>query len=105
MVGHAPWGVGVAEYFYNLYEYLDGFRKYGEFDGGQYYDQPENVCYSTKAEVEAWLYGGNLPRSMLNYESLIDEVNREIKKLSKTGLILGKHNEELSTVLLALSAL
>ncbi|MBB5074495.1 hypothetical protein HNQ69_001647, partial [Bartonella callosciuri] len=33
-VGHAPWGLGVAEYFYNLYEYPDGRREYEEFDGG-----------------------------------------------------------------------
>ncbi|ETS04091.1 hypothetical protein Q655_01663, partial [Bartonella henselae JK 51] len=54
-----------------------------EFDGGQYYKIPENADFSTKAQVKAWRYGGNLPRSVLNYEPLIDEINREIKKLSK----------------------
>ncbi|WP_375651415.1 MULTISPECIES: hypothetical protein [unclassified Bartonella] len=79
-VGHAPWGLGVAEYFYNLYEYDDGTREYEEFDGGQYHEMPENVDYSTKAQVKAWIYGGDLPRSVLSCEALIDEVNREIKK-------------------------
>ncbi|WP_375663841.1 hypothetical protein [Bartonella sp. CL63NXGY] len=79
-VGHAPWGLGVAEYFYNLYEYDDGTREYEEFDGGQYHEVPENVDYSTKAQVKAWIYGGDLPRSVLSCEALIDEVNREIKK-------------------------
>ncbi len=79
-MGHAPWGLGVAEYFYNLYEYEDGMREYEEFDGGQYHEMPENVDYSTKAQVKAWIYGGDLPRSVLSCEALIDEVNREIKK-------------------------
>ncbi|WP_375621778.1 hypothetical protein [Bartonella sp. AA97HXZ] len=84
-VGHAPWGLGVAEYFYNLYEYEDGMREYEEFDGGQYHEMPENVDYSTKAQVKAWIYGGGIPKSVLNYEPLIDEINKEIKKLSKTA--------------------
>ncbi|MGF7158114.1 hypothetical protein [Bartonella heixiaziensis] len=79
-VGHTPWGLGVAEYFYNLYEYDDGMREYEEFDGGQYHEMPEKVDYSTKAQVKAWIYGGDLPRSVLSCEALIDEVNREIKK-------------------------
>ncbi|WP_375692804.1 hypothetical protein [Bartonella sp. AP213QHHD] len=79
-VGYAPWGLGVAEYFYNLYEYEDGSREYEEFDGGQYHEIPEKVDYSTKAQVKAWIYGGDLPRSVLSCEALIDEVNREIKK-------------------------
>ncbi len=79
-VGYAPWGLGVAEYFYNLYEYEDGSREYEEFDGGQYQEMPSNVDYSTKAQVKAWIYGGDLPRSVLSYEPLIDEVNRKIKK-------------------------
>ncbi|WP_375692922.1 hypothetical protein [Bartonella sp. AP213QHHD] len=79
-VGYAPWGLGVAEYFYNLYEYEDGMREYEEFDGGQYHDMPENVDYSTKAQVKAWIYGGDLTRSVLSCEELIDEVNRENKK-------------------------
>ncbi|WP_375684285.1 hypothetical protein, partial [Bartonella sp. CB15SXKL] len=79
-VGHAPWGLGVAEYFYNLYEYDDGTREYEEFDGGQYHEMPEKVDYSTKAQVKAWIYGGGIPKSVLSCEALIDEVNREIKK-------------------------
>ncbi|WP_273719588.1 MULTISPECIES: hypothetical protein [Bartonella] len=79
-VGHAPWGLGVAEYFYNLYEYDDGMREYEEFDGGQYHEMPTNIDYSTKAQVKAWIYGGDLPRSVLSYEALIDEVNKKIKK-------------------------
>ncbi|WP_175869456.1 hypothetical protein [Bartonella gabonensis] len=84
-VGHAPWGLGVAEYFYNLYEYEDGMREYEEFDGGQYQDHeiPANVDYSTKAQVKAWIYGGDLPKNVLNFESLIDEVNAKIKKRTK----------------------
>ncbi len=74
-VGYVPWGTGVSEYFYNLYEYEDGMREYEKFDGGQYFEIPKNVCYSTKAEVEAWCYGGRVPRSVLNYEPLIDEIN------------------------------
>ncbi|WP_375635675.1 hypothetical protein [Bartonella sp. MR90HLJMH] len=84
-VGHAPWGLGVAEYFYNLYEYDDGTREYEEFDGGQYHEMPCKVDYSTKAQVKAWVYGGGIPQSVLNYEPLIDEINKEIKKLSKTA--------------------
>ncbi len=42
-VGHAPWGLGVAECFYNLYEYEDGMREYEEFDGGQYHEIPNKV--------------------------------------------------------------
>ncbi|CAK01393.1 hypothetical protein BT_0997 [Bartonella tribocorum CIP 105476] len=79
-VGHAPWGLGVAEYFYNLYEYEDGMREYEEFDGGQYQEMPNKVDYSTKAQVKAWIYGGDLPKSVLSCEALIDEVNAKIKK-------------------------
>ncbi len=79
-VGYTPWGLGVAEYFYNLYEYEDGSREYEEFDGGQYHDMPNKVDYSTKAQVKAWVYGGDLPRSVLSCEPLIDEVNAKIKK-------------------------
>ncbi|WP_375623503.1 MULTISPECIES: hypothetical protein [unclassified Bartonella] len=84
-VGYTPWGLGVAEYFYNLYEYENGMREYEEFEGGQYHEIPERVDYSTKAQVKAWVYGGGIPKSVLNYEPLTDEINKEIKKLSKTA--------------------
>ncbi len=45
-----------------------------------YKSMPCKVDYSTKAQVKAWIYGGDLPRSVLSCEALIDEVNREIKK-------------------------
>ncbi|WP_039762464.1 hypothetical protein, partial [Bartonella queenslandensis] len=82
--------LGVAEYFYNLYEYDDGMREYEEFDGGQYHDHeiPSNVDYSTKARVKAWLYGGDLPRSVLSYEPLIDEVNKKIKKRTEKDCLI-----------------
>lgn len=86
--GHAPWGLGVAEYFYNLYEYDDGMREYEEFEGGQYHEKPERVDYSTKAQVKAWIYGGDLPRSVLSYEPLIDEVNKKIKKRTKKDQLI-----------------
>ncbi|WP_375670516.1 hypothetical protein [Bartonella sp. PS7NMGDW] len=84
-VGYVPWGDGAEEYFYNLYEYEDGTRECEKFDGGQYYKTPKNADFSTKAQVKAWVYGGNIPKSVLNYEPLIDEINKEIKKLSKTA--------------------
>ncbi|WP_375650715.1 hypothetical protein [Bartonella sp. OT172YNZD] len=84
-VGYVPWGDGAAEYFYNLYEYEDGTRECEKFDGGQYYTIPEKADFSTKAQVKAWVYGGAIPKSVLNYEPLIDEINREIKKLSKSA--------------------
>ncbi|WP_208431279.1 hypothetical protein [Bartonella doshiae] len=87
-VGHAPWGLGVAECFYNLYEYEDGMREYEEFDGGQYHEIPNKVDYSTKAQVKAWIYGGDIPKSVLSYEALIDEVNREIKKRTKDDQLI-----------------
>ncbi|UNE55463.1 hypothetical protein [Bartonella machadoae] len=80
-VGYVPWGDGAAEYFYNLYEYEDGARECEKFDGGQYYTIPKNADYSTKAQVKAWVYGGRVPKSVLNYEPLIDEINKEIKAL------------------------
>ncbi|GAA5105610.1 hypothetical protein [Bartonella jaculi] len=84
-VGYVPWGDGAAEYFYNLYEYEDGRRECEKFDGGQYYEIPKNADFSTKAQVQvkAWIYGGAIPKSVLNYEPLIDEINKKIKKLSK----------------------
>ncbi|MCL6230039.1 hypothetical protein [Bartonella bilalgolemii] len=81
-IGHVPWGDGAAEYFYNLYEYEDGTRECEKFDGGQYYTIPENADFSTKAQVKAWIYGGNVPRNILNIEPLIEEVNKNIKKHS-----------------------
>ncbi len=84
-VGYVPWGDGAAEYFYNLYEYEDGRRECEKFDGGQYYTIPENADFSTKAQVKAWVYGGAIPKSVLNYEPLIDEINKEIKKLSEAS--------------------
>ncbi|UNF44748.1 hypothetical protein MNL07_03340 [Bartonella krasnovii] len=83
VVGHVPWGDGAAEYFYNLYEYEDGRRECEKFDGGQYYEIPKNADFSTKAQVKAWIYGGNFPKSVLSFEPLIDELNAKIKKLSK----------------------
>ncbi|WP_375694008.1 hypothetical protein [Bartonella sp. AD24XZML] len=87
-VGYAPWGLGVAEYFYNLYEYEDGSREYEEFDGGQYHEMPNKVDYSTKAQVKAWIYGGDLPRSVLSCEPLIDEVNTKIKKRTEKDQLI-----------------
>ncbi|WP_375607168.1 hypothetical protein [Bartonella sp. AC142YNZD] len=84
-VGYVPWGDGAEEYFYNLYEYEDGTRECEKFDGGQYYTVPEKADFSTKAQVKAWVYGGKLPKSVLDYEPLIDEINREIKKLSEAS--------------------
>ncbi len=45
----------------------------------------QNADFSTKAQVKAWVYGGAIPKSILNYEPLIDEINKEIKKLSKAA--------------------
>ncbi|UNF37782.1 hypothetical protein MNL04_03130 [Bartonella krasnovii] len=89
-VGYVPWGLGVSEHFYNLYEYADGTREYEEFDGGQYqdYEMPTNIDYSTKAQVKAWVYGGNLPKSVLSYEPLIDEINVQIKKRTKDDQLI-----------------
>lgn len=87
-VGYAPWGLGVSEHFYNLYEYEDGAREYEEFDGGQYHEIPIKVDYSTKAQVKAWIYGGNLPKSVLNLEPLIDEVNEKIKQRTKDNQLI-----------------
>ncbi len=55
-------------------------REYEEFDGGQYHEIPNKVDYSTKAQVKAWIYGGDLPKNILNFEALIGEVNGKIKK-------------------------
>ncbi|UNE54931.1 hypothetical protein [Bartonella machadoae] len=85
--GHAPWGLGVSECFYNLYEYEDGSREYEELQGGQYHEIPQNADYSTKAQVKAWLYGGNIPTSVLNYEALIDEINKTIPKQGYEPLV------------------
>ncbi len=52
-----------------------------------YKSMPCKVDYSTKAQVKAWIYGGDLPRSVLSYEALIDEVNEKIKQRSKEPLI------------------
>lgn len=87
-VGHVPWGMGVSEHFYNLYEYEDGAREYEEFDGGQYHEIPIKVDYSTKAQVKAWIYGGDLPKSVLSYEPLIDEINVQIKKRTKDDQLI-----------------
>ncbi|USP03370.1 hypothetical protein [Bartonella taylorii] len=89
-VGHAPWGLGVAECFYNLYEYEDGMREYEEFDGGQYHEIPNKVDYSTKAQVKAWIYGGDIPKSVLSYEALICEVNREIKQRTEKDQLISE---------------
>ncbi|WP_254493176.1 hypothetical protein [Bartonella sp. B1099] len=89
-VGYAPWGLGVAEYFYNLYEYENGMREYEEFEGGQYHDHemPNKIDYSTKAQVKAWIYGGLLPKNILNFEALIDEVNMKIKERTKNDCLI-----------------
>ncbi|ATO57164.1 hypothetical protein [Bartonella sp. 1-1C] len=92
-VGHVPWGLGVAERFYNLYEYDDGTREYEKFDGGQYHDMPENTDYSTKAQVKAWLYGGNVPQTILNVEPLISEVNKEIQQYSAKVMMYDQDDE------------
>ncbi|ABM44948.1 hypothetical protein X471_00013 [Bartonella bacilliformis str. Heidi Mejia] len=81
-IGHVPWGLGSAEYFYNLYEYEDGRREFEAFEGFQFYDVPEKADFSTKAQVKAWIYGGNLPKTALNLEPLIEEINKGIKKHS-----------------------
>ncbi|MET3559779.1 hypothetical protein ABID39_000456 [Bartonella japonica] len=86
--GHAPWGLGAVEYFYNLYEYEDGMREYEEFEGGQYHEIPDKIDYSTKAQVKAWIYGGSLPSSVSSCEAFIDEVNKEIKKRTKKDQLI-----------------
>ncbi|OLL49297.1 hypothetical protein [Bartonella henselae] len=93
-VGYVPWGDGAAEYFYNLYEYEDGTRECEKFDGGQYYKIPENADFSTKAQVKAWRYGGAIPKSVLSYEALIDEVNENIKQRSQAGGEIDRQLEE-----------
>ncbi|WP_019224109.1 hypothetical protein [Bartonella rattaustraliani] len=110
-IGHIPWGTGAQECFYNLYEYQDtnqsdqGYRDYDEsceqeilreyeiFEGGQYFDMPENVDFSTKAQVEAWLYGGPFPTSVLSYEPLTDEYNKTIKSKGQ-GTVVSDHKRE-----------
>ncbi len=92
-VGYVPWGDGAAEYFYNLYEYPDGTRECEKFDGGQYYDTPKGADFSTKAQVKAWVYGANLPRSVLSCEPLIDEVNKTIQRKGEGTLIYEAINE------------
>ncbi|EJF88121.1 hypothetical protein ME1_00787 [Bartonella vinsonii subsp. arupensis OK-94-513] len=86
--GHAPWGLGVTEYFYNMYQYEDGSREYEELQGGQYHEIPDHVDYSTKAQVRAWLYGGEPPYSILSYKPLIDGVNKKIKKRTKQDQLI-----------------
>ncbi len=81
-------GDGTEEYFYNLYEYEDGTRECEKFDGGQYYKTPKNADFSTKAQVKSWVYVGDIPKSILNYEPLIDEINREIKNIDFIQSIL-----------------
>ncbi|WP_208442525.1 hypothetical protein, partial [Bartonella raoultii] len=81
-------GLGVAEHFYNLYEYGDGTREYEEFGGGQYNEMPAEVDYSTKAQVKAWIYGGDLPSSVLNCEPFIREVNEKIKRRTKDDQLI-----------------
>ncbi len=81
-------GDGTEEYFYNLYEYEDGTRECEKFYGGQYYKTPKNADFCTKAQVKAWVYGGDIPKSILNYEPLIDEINREIKNIDFIQSIL-----------------
>ncbi len=53
-----------------------------------YKSMPCKVDYSTKAQVKAWIYGGDIPKSVLSYEALIDEVNREIKKRTKDDQLI-----------------
>ncbi len=36
----------------------------------------QNADFSTKAQMKAWVYGGAIPKSVLNYEPLIDEINK-----------------------------
>ncbi|GAA4666121.1 hypothetical protein GCM10023262_13970 [Bartonella pachyuromydis] len=72
----------------NLYEYDDGAREYEEFDGGQYHEMPANVDYSTKEQVKAWIYGDNLPKSVLSYDALIDELNEKIKQRTKDDQLI-----------------
>ncbi|WP_455475005.1 hypothetical protein [Bartonella sp. B30(2025)] len=93
-IGHAPWGLGCAEYFYNLYEYEDGAREYEEFEGCKHYETLEGANFSTEAQVKAWFYGSALPKAVLNYEPLIDEINKDIKKLSETIKKLSKSAEK-----------
>ncbi len=76
-------GDEAEEYFYNLYEYEDGTRECEKFDGGQYSTVPKKADFSTKAQIKAWGYGGAVPKSVLNYEPLIDETNKS-QKLPKT---------------------
>ncbi|MBB4077236.1 hypothetical protein GGR08_001564 [Bartonella fuyuanensis] len=52
------------------------------------------VDYSTKAQVKAWLYGGELPRSVVSCEALIDEVNAKIKKLTKKDRLICKITDD-----------
>ncbi|WP_455475884.1 hypothetical protein [Bartonella sp. B17] len=89
-MGYVRSGYGCEERFYNLYEYEDGAREYEEFEGCQYYETPEGANFSTEAQVKAWFYGSALPKAVLNYEPLIDEINKNIKKLSETVKKLSK---------------
>ncbi|ALE03428.1 hypothetical protein [Bartonella ancashensis] len=81
-IGHVPWGLGSAEYFYNLYECEDGTREFEAFEGYQFYDVPKKADFSTKAQVKARMYGGSIPKTILNIEPLIEEINKDIKRYS-----------------------
>ncbi|OLL57672.1 hypothetical protein AT248_08010, partial [Bartonella henselae] len=60
----------------------------------QYYKIPENADFSTKAQVKAWIYGGAVPKSVLSYEALIDEMNENIKQRSQAGGEIDRQLEE-----------
>jgi len=64
--GFVSWGAGCREVYYNLYEDNKGLRQSKLFYGRELPDIPENADFSVVAQVDGWVHGGDLPKSVFN---------------------------------------
>ncbi|QHJ77711.1 MAG: hypothetical protein [Bacteriophage sp.] len=64
--GFVSWGAGCREVYFNLYEDNKGSRQSKLFHGRELQDIPENADFSVVAQVDGWVHGGDLPKSVFN---------------------------------------
>ncbi|OPB29469.1 hypothetical protein [Bartonella sp. WD12.1] len=57
------WELVWSECFYNLYEDEDGRRTFERFKGRYYRCEPNAVDFSVRAQIDAWIHGGDLPKT------------------------------------------
>lgn len=63
IIGYEQFGLITICWFWNLYQNSNGTRSCTKFHGGEV-EPTQNTDYSAPTQIDRWLHGGPLPRSI-----------------------------------------